>query len=239
MIACLSALLLLPFPTPVAGGDAQSDDIESCPIPQARSADHLIEEGETHFAHLWMLTDGGENAEAYWNFAGDRLSFQRRSPDQGIECDRIFVLERGFGSFVPVSDGTGVTTCAYFLPDDERVIYASTRAAQAACPPPPDFSQGYVWPIHSGYDLWVRDLASGKLSRLTDVDGYDAEATISPRGDRMVFTSARSGDLELWTADLDGSNPFQVTDTLGYDGGAFFSHDGTRLVFRATAFTPG
>jgi len=68
---------------------------------------------------------------------------------------------------------------------------------------------------------------------------YDAEATVSPRGDRIVFTSTRSGDLELWTCDLDGTRRFQVTDAIGYDGGAFFSHDGEWLVFRSTAFTPG
>jgi len=244
MIATAGPLFLL-FLSPVGlrsgGGDSRpdTDETEACPIPGARPADDLIEDAEKHFARLWMLTDGGENAEAYWSFSGDRLVFQRRNQALGIECDRIFVLERAFESFVPVSDGTGVTTCSYFLPGDERIVYASTRAAMASCPPPPDFSQGYVWPIHAGFDLWTRDLASGELARLTDEPGYDAEATVSPRGDRMVFTSTRSGDLELWTCGLDGSDPVQVTDALGYDGGAFFSHDGTKLVFRATSFTPG
>jgi Tol biopolymer transport system component len=85
----------------------------------------------------------------------------------------------------------------------------------------------------------VHDLAGGKEKALTAEWGYDAEATVSPLGDRMVFTSTRSGDLELWTCTLDGKDLKQVTNEVGYDGGAYYSHDGQWLVFRSTAFTPG
>lgn len=208
------------------------------PIPGARPADELIAPGERHFAHLWKLTSGGENAEGYWSPAGDRIVFQRTDAEGGIPCDRIFVTEPG-GGMRQVSSGVGVTTCAYFLPDGRGIVYASTHGAAEGCPPPLDHSEGYTWRVHPEFDLWSLDLEGGGSRRLTDAWGYDAEATISPRGDRMVFTSSRSGDLELWTCDLDGGDLRQVTDRLGYDGGAFFSHDGRRLVFRATAFTPG
>jgi len=72
------------------------------------------------------------------------------------------------------------------------------------------------------------------ISKLTDSPGYDAEATLSPQGDKIVFTSDRSGDLELYTMNIDGSDVQQITDELGYDGGAFFSPDGTQLIFRAS-----
>ena len=125
------------------------------------------------------------------------------------------------------------------MPDDRSVLFASTQAHHEGCPPPPDRSRGYVWSIYPEHDVWVHDLASGRERRITDEWGYDAEATVSPVEDRIVFTSTRSGDLELWTCDLDGGDLFQVTDELGYDGGAFFSHDGEWLIFRSTAFTPG
>lgn len=208
------------------------------PIPGAVPADALIEPGERHFARLWKVTTGGENAEGYWSFAGDRLVFQRTDAEHGIACDRIFVTEAQ-GGLRQVSDGRGVTTCGYFLPDGRSVLFASTQGSAETCPPPLDHSQGYTWRVHPEYDLWRADLEGGGVERLTESWGYDAEATLSPRGDRLVFTSSRSGDLELWTADLDGRNPTQVTDQLGYDGGAFFSHDGARLVFRSTCFTPG
>lgn len=209
---------------------------EPCPIPGGEPADHLIEPGETHFARLWKLTAGGENAEAYWSFDGTRLVLQRTDPEAGLDCDHMFVTDPETGELVEVSTGGGVTTCGYFLPGDRRVVFASTHADMPGSPPPADWSEGYTWRVFPEYDLYVRDLDTGGLERLTNLWGYDAEATISPRGDRMVFTSTRSGDLELWTADLDGSNLHQVTDRPGYDGGAFFSHDGETLVFRATQF---
>jgi TolB protein len=209
------------------------------PLPVGLPVDHLIQPEERHFAHLWQLTRGGENAEGYFSFEGDRIVFQRRNQAEGVHCDRIYLLGSDVERPEQKSDGRGTTTCAYFYPGGKRILYASTREHTEDCPPPPDFSQGYVWSLWPEFDLWARDLETGDVEQLTDEWGYDAEATISPTGEKIVFTSSRSGDLELWTCDLDGSNLLQVTDALGYDGGAFFSHDGKQLVFRATAFTPG
>lgn len=224
------------------GASAGSGATEHCPLIAATPADELIQPDEKHFAHLWQLTHGGQNAEGYWNFAGDRLSFQHTADDPSVlagTCDRIYVTDPAGGPHIAVSNGHGVTTCSYFLPDGEHLLYASTHLWQDTCPPKPDYSKGYTWVVHPEYDIFVQDLESGGVTQLTNSWGYDAEATISPLGDRIVFTSTRSGDLELWTSALDGSDLFQVTHHLGYDGGAFFSHDGKSLVFRSTCFTPG
>ena len=206
-------------------------------LPGMRAADELIQEDEVHFEHLWKLTSGGENAEAYLSFAGDRAVLQRRDEANGVECDRIYVTdpERGL---VPVSNGRGVTTCSYFLPGDREVVYASTHGAHEGCPEKP-FYPGYIWYLHPEYELWVNDLETGHARKLTDRWGYDAEATVSPLGDRMVFTSLRTGDVELFSCAIDGSDVQQVTDELGYDGGAFFSHDGSKFIFRSTEFAAG
>ena len=98
----------------------------------------------------------------------------------------------------------------------------------------PGREEGYVWPIYESFDIFTADLEGNVLSQLTQSPGYDAEATVSPQGDKIVFTSTRSGDLELWTMNMDGSDQQQVTKGLGYDGGAFFSPDGTKLIFRAS-----
>src|SRR5262249_22979766 len=92
----------------------------------------------------------------------------------------------------------------------------------------------YLWNIFKDYDIYVNTLKGERRARLTNSIGYDAEATISPKRDRMVFTSVRDGDLDLYTMALDGSDVRRVTNTLGYDGGAFFSPDGSKLVWRAS-----
>lgn len=79
---------------------------------------------------------------------------------------------------------------------------------------------------------------NGKITKqLTNAPGYDAEATVSPKKDKIVFTSTRNGDLDLYVMDIDGKNVKQITKELGYDGGAFFSPDGKKIVFRASRFT--
>ena len=188
---------------------------------------------ESHLADVRQLTFAGENAEAYWSFDGSELVYQSTSPP--YSCDQIFRLspERP-GERSLVSTGRGRTTCAYFFPGDERVLYASTHDHDPACPPPPDRSKGYVWPLYPGYEIYAANTDGSDLVRLTDNQVYDAEATVCSVDGSMIFTSTRDGDLELYRMDADGSNVVRLTETPGYDGGAFFNHDCSRIVWRAS-----
>ncbi|MDH3937555.1 MAG: hypothetical protein OEV68_09500, partial [candidate division Zixibacteria bacterium] len=102
------------------------------------------------------------------------------------------------------------------------------------CLPDADMSQGYVWALYDSYDIFSADPDGGNIVRLTDAPGYDAEAVYSPQGDRIVFTSDRTGDLEIFIMNPDGSGVEQLTDAPGYDGGAFFSFDGQWICYRAS-----
>ncbi|WP_436517140.1 TolB family protein [Ekhidna sp. To15] len=206
---------------------------------EATSADSLRYDNEVHLKNVRQLTWGGNNAEAYWSFDGNSLVFQSDFSEWGVECDQIFTMDiadvtKGERPDM-VSTGLGRTTCSYFLPGDSLIVYGSTHLADSLCPPVPSRSTGkYVWPIYEGYDIFVANLNGEIVSQLTSDAGYDAEATVSPNGDRIIFTSTRSGDLELYTMNLDGSDVVQLTDELGYDGGAFFSPDGSKIVWRAS-----
>lgn len=201
------------------------------------SKDHSLE-GEKNLKNLTQLTFGGDNAEAYFSFDNKHLVFQVSNPAWEIACDQIFYMPiTGYEGEKPpmVSTGLGRTTCAYYMPGDSTILYASTHLGGESCPEmiPPE-GGGYTWPIFEEYDIFVADLKGNIIKQLTTNKGYDAEATLSPDGSKIVFTSTRSGDLELWTMNIDGSDKKQVTSGLGYDGGAFFSPDGTKLIFRAS-----
>ncbi|WP_273277714.1 TolB family protein [Maribacter polysiphoniae] len=209
------------------------------PTSLMAGSDTLIYDGEKHFKSIRQITFGGDNAEAYWSFDDHQLIFQSNNPDWGLQCDQMFLMDvnENFKNSKPprVSTGLGRTTCAYFLPDNKHFVYGSTHLADAACPEVPLRKNGkYVWPVYDSFDIFVADLEGNITGQLTDQPGYDAEATVSPKGDKIVFTSTRSGDLELYTMNLDGSDVKQITNELGYDGGAFFSTDGTQLIFRAS-----
>ncbi len=196
--------------------------------------------GEKHFKNVKQLTYKGDNAEGYWSFDGKKLVFQAHNEKWGNHCDQIYIMDAFKGLSGPndkaklVSTGKGRTTCSYFLPGDSLILYASTHEGGDNCPPEPKKTQGYVWGIFPSYDIYVADLNGNIRKKLTDSPGYDAEATVSPLGDKIVYTSTRSGDIELWTMNIDGSDKKQVTHELGYDGGAFFSPDGTKLIFRSS-----
>lgn len=205
------------------------------------SLDTLKYENEKYIRNLRQLTFGGDNAEAYWSFDNTMLVFQSNNPAWDLQCDQIFYMQAKSGVLngdapAMLSTGLGRTTCSYFMPGNKTIVYASTHLGGDACPPEPERQPGgkYLWPIYNTFDIFVADLEGNILKQLTDSPSYDAEATVSPKGDKIVFTSTRNGDLDLYVMDIDGSNVVQITDELGYDGGAFFSPDGSKIVFRAS-----
>jgi Tol biopolymer transport system component len=200
-------------------------------LPASSQSPSLIVDGEKHFTAVRQLTFGGENAEGYFSFDEAHVIFQ--STRDSFKCDQMFVMNLATGKSHLVSTGRGRTTCGYFFPDDRRVLFASTHHLRTECPPPPDYSHGYVWMVSPEYDIFTANIDGSDLQQLTHTPGYDAEATVSPAGDRIVFTSLRNDDLDLYSMNLDGSDLRQLTDESGYDGGAFFSWSGKLICYRA------
>lgn len=209
--------------------------------PAMNPATLLYPGEEKHLSNLRQLTFGGDNAEAYFSFDSKKITFQVTNKSWDIACDQIyyFPLVNGDMKAGPpqlISTGKGRTTCSYFMPGDSTILYASTHEGDEACPPTPAKREDgkYVWAIYPDFDIYIADLNGKIVKKLTNAPGYDAEATVSPDGKKIVFTSMRSGDLELYVMNVDGSGLKQVTSQLGYDGGAFFSPDSKKLIFRAS-----
>jgi TolB protein len=186
---------------------------------------------EKHFKNIRQLSFGGENAEAYFSADGKKLIFQ--STREGVECDQIFEMNIDGSGVKMVSTGKGRTTCAYFFRDGKRILYASTHLADAKCPPKADYSKGYVWALYPGYEIFTAAPDGSNVKQLTKSEGYDAEATISPNGKKIVFTALRNGDLDIYSMDLNGKNLKRLTTEVGYDGGPFYSPDNQWIVYRA------
>jgi TolB protein len=193
---------------------------------------------EVHLANVRQLTFGGDNAEAYWSFSGKKLIFQ--STHGEMKADQIFTMDSDGSNVKMVSTGKGRTTCSYFLKGDKEIIYASTHTADPEPPTPPDRSQGYVWGIFDTFAIYKANADGSNLRPLFPKEvgpgvktGYNAEATVSPDGKRIIFTSTKDGDLDLYTMKTDGTDVRRITREVGYDGGAYFSPDSKRIVWRA------
>jgi len=230
------ALPLLAVAALLSGRPAVAEDAAPAApaAPTAKAAPAVARPAlpqEKHLENIRQLTFGGENAEAYWSFAGDRIVFQATRPP--YTADQIFTMRPDGSDVRLVSTGMGRTTCAFYMPGDQRIVFASTHHDGYQPPAPPDRSHGYVWGIFA-YELYTVGVDGQDLRRLTDSPGYDAEATVSPQGDRIVFTSSRDGDLDVYTMAIDGTDVKRLTDGVGYDGGAVFSPDGKQIAWRAS-----
>ena len=214
-----AALLLQP-----ATSAQQPAAAAPAPVP----ANLLYPGEERHLANVRQLTNGGENAEAYFSFDGQMLSFQS---NRAHACDQIYTMKVDGSDARMISSGLGRTTCAHFTPDGKSIVYASTHLGGRECPPVPGNEMGYVWPIYDSYDIFRVNIDGSNLTRLTTTPGYDAEATIAKDG-RIVFTSVRDGDMEIYSMNGDGSDVRRLTNRPGPDGGPFFSADGSKIVWR-------
>lgn len=207
-----------------------------------QAADTLRYPDEVHLKNIQQLTFGGDNAEAYWSYDSKYLVFQRTNPNAGIPCDQIFmgkVPTKKGEKFEPkmISSGKGRTTCPYFTKDGKHIIYASTHLGSADCPPVPDrskYGNKYIWPLYESFDIFMADLDGKIVKQLTNAKGYDAEATLSPDGEQMIYTSDKDGDIDLYIMNLKTGAEKRITNTLGYDGGAWFSPDGKKIIWRAS-----
>ncbi|HSE25001.1 MAG TPA: hypothetical protein VLB68_25295 [Pyrinomonadaceae bacterium] len=203
-------------------------------IPSLNSSQEktsLLLPDEKHLANVKQLTFAGENAEAYFSADGKKLIFQ--STRDGRGCDQIYSMSIDGSDVKMISNGEGRTTCSYIFPGGKRVLYSSTYLADKQCPPRPDFSQGYVWAVYPGFDIFTAKPDGSDIRQLTKTPGYDAETTVTLDGKHLVFTSMRDGDLDIYSMNADGSNVKRLTNELGYDGGPFWSYDGKQIVYRA------
>jgi TolB protein len=201
------------------------------PVVHGTPDDPLRDPREKHLRHIRQLTFGGQNAEAYFSFDGRRLIFM--TTRQPYKCDQIFIMNTDGSDQHLVSTGAGRTTCGYFYADGKHVLYSSTHEANKECPPHPDYSHGYVWGVYPEYQIYYAADDGTIVKKLTTGPGYNAEATLSNNGKKIVFTSSRDGDLDIYTMNADGSGTRRLTRTLGYDGGPFFSPDGKWIAYRS------
>ncbi|MGE0448620.1 MAG: hypothetical protein AB7Q29_03465 [Vicinamibacterales bacterium] len=205
-----------------------------------------------------LTVEGRRAGEGYWSPDGSRLVFQsERDPSNPFY--QIYTLDLATGDVKRISPGIGKTTCAFFRPNSREILFSSTHldpkskqyqdeeiAFRAS-----GKERRYSWDYDPEMDIFAYDEGTAVLRRLTTARGYDAEASYSPDGSHVVFSSMRdaynrplddrerkaleenaSNFAEIYIMNADGSGQTRLTTSWGYDGGPFFTHDGTRIVWR-------
>lgn len=193
-----------------------------------------------HLANQRQVTFGLPRAgEGYFSPKGDWIVYQ--AYPIGYPFYQIYVQKLDETTPRLLSTGRGRTTCAYFAPSGESLIFASShtdpKIDETELKAREEAAKGgrrrYQWDFDPHMDIYTINLNGTGLRRLTDAPGYDAEGSYSPDGKQIVFTSSRDGGPDLYVMDADGSNVRQLTNVPGYDGGPFFSPDGKWVIFRS------
>jgi Tol biopolymer transport system component len=207
-----------------------------------------------------LTVEGRRAGEGYWSKDGRKLVFQsEREP--GNPFYQIYLMDLGTGDVTRVSPGIGKTTCSFINPETGDILFASThhdpRSKQLQDEELKFRASGqerrYSWDYDPEMELYVKNMKTGTYRRLTNTRGYDAEASFSPDGQWIVFSSTRDayerqlspaeqkqletdpsyfGEIYIMRADADGNGARRLTHTPGYDGGPFFSPDGKRIIWR-------
>ncbi len=205
-----------------------------------------------------LTVEGKRAGEGYWSPDGKRLVFQsEREPENPFY--QIYVLDFDTGETKRISPGTGKTTCAFFRAGTDQILFASTHhdpnskklqdeelAFRAS-----GKERRYSWDYDAEMEIYAYGEKAGALTRLTNARGYDAEASYSPDGQWIVFTSMRhaydralneqekkqletdpSFFAEIYVMKPDGSGQRRLTSVNGYDGGPFFSPDSKQIIWR-------
>ncbi|HUG18567.1 MAG TPA: biopolymer transporter Tol [Planctomycetaceae bacterium] len=179
------------------------------------------------------------SGEGYFSQDGEWIVYQ--AYPVGYPFYQIYVQKLDEREPRRISTGRGRTTCAYFTPDRDAILFASSHSD-------PDIEiteqkarelaaaggrRRYEWDFDPHMEIYVANFDGTGLKRLTDSPGYDAEGSYSSDGKQIVFTSTRDGDPDIYIMNADGSNVRQIVDQSGYDGGPFFSPDEKWIIFRS------
>jgi len=229
-------------------------------------ADKPSSSGEAQFLAntRQLIFEGKRSGEGYFSPDGKALIFQsEREP--GNPFYQIYLLDLESGDSHRVSPGIGKTTCSFFRPGSDEVLFASTHLdpeAKARQKAELEFraagkQRRYSWDYDTHMDIFTAKRDGSQIRRLTTTPGYDGGAFFSPDGRHIVYRAwhptdtaltsyrellrqrlVRPNRMEIWVMNADGSDQHQITNLGGANFAPYYTPDGRRIIFSSNYKNP-
>jgi len=151
----------------------------------------------------------------------------------------LYLLNRDGSLIKQLTFGRAIQTSPSFAPNGREIVYVSDKSgfpqlyimgldgANERKLPTDGYCDSPCWSPRGdkivfsqrqgrdNYDIYIYDLSSTRISRLTQDQGTNENPVWSPDGRFIVFSSTRSGSKELYIIAADGSGARKLTDQAG------------------------
>jgi len=135
-----------------------------------------------------LTEEPGEEAWPAWSPDGRRIVYE--ADEDGTT--NVDVLDLGTGATHPVTvDGHSFTPS--WSPDGSSIVYASSG------------------PRGASSDIWIARADGSGAHFILDTGGNDLDPELSPDGERVLFSSDRTGSYDVWVARVDGGGERSLT----------------------------
>lgn len=108
----------------------------------------------------------------------------------------------------------GIDVSPSFSPDGRQIVFVSKRAGTP--------------------QLYIKDLSTEHVRRLTYKGHYNTSPSWSPLGDKIAYSGAVDGHFEIFVVGLDGRDIVQLTHDSGDNESPSWSPDGSLIAFSST-----
>ena len=169
-----------------------------------------IMDQDGHIESHQFLTDG-KNLVLTPRFAPNNQTITYMEYKNNLP--RVYIYDLLNGEREIVGDFPGMTFATRFSPDSKSVVMS--------------FSD----PKTANSEIYLMDINTRSLERLTKDSGIDTSPSFSPDGEQIVFNSDRGGSPQLFTMNKDGTNIKRISKGRGVYGNPVWSPRGDLIAF--------
>lgn len=195
-------------------------------------------EGEKRLKNIRMLTEVGENAEAYFSFDGSKINYLATVGD--LKCDQIFIMNLDGSEQTRLTFEKGYDGGAFFSADGNKIVFRASRPQTEK--ELEDYNElvtdGLVRPTN--LEIFVMNSDGKNLKQVTNLKAASFAPFFHPDGKRIIFSSNYGSvdrrEFNLFIINEDGTGLEQVTFNPTFDGFPMFSPDGKYLIFGSNRF---